>query len=289
MNNEEFEDKKILTNKENEDDGIKKSVTITIIETYIPGEEIPGGDGSTTGDDDNNYGSGDGDLRVEDLDKDKVWNGGWDDEDGDGLPDWIIPGGNIPGMDEDDDGSGGNDDGSGGNDDGSGGNDDGSGGNGNGNGNGGSWNGNAGIGSNKFLDFVSEILDRHFQTLTPSTPNIMLITSFLTLKFSLKADPILNAIEMAAKISLYFSMTIIPKPFGVSGPVILCLNNASAQAIPLGLDLIKMALNMPNDNYVTFVTTIYNHIANGAIIWNVTELVQAGGVPTQVPYVVTVT
>ena len=251
------------------------SGTITITNTYIPGEEIPGGDGSTTGDDDNNYGSGDGDLRVEDLDKDKVWNGGWDDEDGDGLPDWIIPGGNIPGMDEDDDGSGGNDDGSGGN--------------GNGNGNGGSWNGNAGIGSNKFLDFVSEILDRHFQTLTPSTPNIMLITSFLTLKFSLKADPILNAIEMAAKISLYFSMTIIPKPFGVSGPVILCLNNASAQAIPLGLDLIKMALNMPNDNYVTFVTTIYNHIANGAIIWNVTELVQAGGVPTQVPYVVTVT
>ena len=76
------------------------SGTITITNTYIPGEEIPGGDGSTTGDDDNNYGSGDGDLRVEDLDKDKdkVWNGGWDDEDGDGLPDWIIPGGNIPGM-----------------------------------------------------------------------------------------------------------------------------------------------------------------------------------------------
>ena len=71
------------------------SGTITITNTYIPGEEIPGGDGSTTGDDDNNYGSGDGSLNVGDLEKKFDLT---TDEDNDNIPDWIIPGGNIPGM-----------------------------------------------------------------------------------------------------------------------------------------------------------------------------------------------
>lgn len=244
---------------------MSNKVTIDITHVYGPNDKVPGWDNNSNGgSNDDNYGSGTGDLTVGDLNAGSV---GSNNESG-------IPGG--------------------------------TGGNGNGSGDGGTSGGtgeeneedkdkndplkpddNDEGTSNPFLDKMSKILDDAFQTLTPSTPNIMLETAKGTLNIKTKSNPIKNPIEIATKIATYFSITIVPKSYGVSGPVTMCSNNAMSIIPKLTNDLIALSKSGKSDNYESFVQTIYDNIANGAIVWNVMETIP-GSPPVNVPYVVTV-
>lgn len=257
---------------------MNKNIIIDITNIYGPNDKVPGwdnnnentGSGSSNLKDDN-YGSGEGDLTVNDLNQNTTGNSG----------NTSIPDDNNTNVGN---GSGdGNGNGSDGGDGGSGGdseddkdkddpmkpddNDEGT--------------------TNPFLDSMNKILDDAFQTLTPSTPNIMLETARGTLNIRVKSNPIKNPIEIATKVAAYFALTVVPKPMGVAGPVTSCINNATSIIPKLTQDLIALAKSGNTDYYEGFVQTLYNNIANGAIIWNVIETVP-GSPPVTIPYVVTV-
>ena len=120
--------------------------------------------------------------------------------------------------------------------------------------------------------------------MTPSLPNIILLPAAGTLRFSLKGNPALNALEIATKVAAYFAMTIVPAPTGSVGKPIACTNTASSIIPKLTQDLLSLSLNAPKDDFKTFVQKIYDNVAKGAITWTVTELV-----PGSPPYTIVLT
>lgn len=260
---------------------MESKVVINITHVYGPGDEVPGWS-SDTNNNSNNYGSGTGDLTVNDLNKDTTGN-----SNNSSLP-------NVGGSDKDHNTGNGNESSGTGSAGGDGDSNNGADSSENGDGGGDDKNnpftaddGDEGS-TNPFLDKMNKILDDAFQTLTPSTPNIMLETAKGTLNIRTKSNPVKNPIEIATKVATYFSLTIVPKPMGVAGPVTACSNNAMSIVPKLTQDLIKLSQSGKADNYEGFVQTLYDNIANGAIVWNVVETIP-GSPPVTVPYAVTVT
>lgn len=127
-------------------------------------------------------------------------------------------------------------------------------------------------GMEHFFTKLAKELDKEFQTALPTpTQNISLVIAKGTLDFEIKGNPILNALEIATKVSAYFAMCIIPMGIPAAGVIIQCTNTAASILSPLAQELINFSTSGARDNYETFIQIILDHVMQ--IQWMVTELI----------------
>lgn len=139
--------------------------------------------------------------------------------------------------------------------------------------------------SNEFLKTMAKELDDEFQkadnTLNIKSPIPLPAKGSLSL--NLKSNFVLNAIEIGVKVSVYWSMCIVPMVSVLPqymGMVTVVTNDAVKIAAPIAQKLIQLSLNAkPNDDYKEFCKIIIDEVKT--ITWNITEVIPGSPPVTQ--------
>lgn len=128
----------------------------------------------------------------------------------------------------------------------------------------------------KFMLKMANEFDIEFQTMSTLIPcrNVFLPIVAGTLKFEFNPSmPILNPLELAIKVTLYFSLTILPilgTPC-VGNLVVLVINTAYTILAPMAIELLQISLGGNDKDFVQSCTCVIKWVTT--IKWTCTELV----------------
>lgn len=145
--------------------------------------------------------------------------------------------------------------------------------------------------SNEFLKTMAKEIDDEFQKAESSLniPSPIPLPAKGSLSLNLKSNFVLNAIEVGVKVSLYWSMCVVPMVSVLPqymGMVTVVTNDATKIASTIAQKLIQLSKNAkPNDDYKEFCNIIIEEVKT--ITWNITEIIP-GSPPVTQQYTATV-
>lgn len=129
--------------------------------------------------------------------------------------------------------------------------------------------------------------DVHFQTMHTPTPtmNISLAIAAGTLCFSFLTDiPLLNPLEIATKVALYFKLTILPVGIPALGVITQVINTADTILMPMAQELVSLSMSGGDDKYESLCNCVIKYVQ--MIVWTVTEINPATGAPVVFPVMI---